>query len=142
MPEDVDVADVQTLRPQEDAMYACHLPTLPLVKADCLQLVQVEDAVVTWPRLHNKPQHATRPPCTQTYSRPMQIGTYVFCVALTLRMGIHQNMSGTMEVGKSSGRIRSNKYEPIHFGGVRCVHEGNAQKPVAALTLWGRAGRY
>ena len=65
VPEDVDVADVQTLRPQEDAMYACRLQTLPLVKVDCLQLVQVEDAVMAWPHLHNKPQHATRPTCTQ-----------------------------------------------------------------------------
>jgi hypothetical protein len=53
-----------------------------------------------------------------------------------------KNMSGTIEAGKSSGRIRSNKCKPIHFDGVRCVHQVDAQKPVAALTLWGRAGRY
>ena len=88
--EGTDLADVQTLRPQEDAIYARLLPTLPPVKADCLKLVQVEDAVVAWPHLHSKPQDTTWPLCTQTYSRDMQIGTYVFHVVLTLRMGIHQ----------------------------------------------------
>ena len=84
------MVDVQTLRPQEDAIYAHRLPTSLPVKADCLKLVQVEDAVVAWPHLHSKPQPATRPQCTQTYSRHMQIGTYVFHAALTLRMGILQ----------------------------------------------------
>ncbi len=37
VPENVDVEDVQTLQPQDDAMYARRLPTLPPVKADCLQ---------------------------------------------------------------------------------------------------------
>ncbi len=87
VPGDVDVADVQTLRPKENAMYARCLPALPLVKADCLQLVQVEDVVVAWPHLHNKPQHTTRPPCTQTYSRPMQIGTYVFLCGFDVEDG-------------------------------------------------------
>ena len=88
VPENVDVVDVQTLRPQEDAIHAHRLPTSLPVKADCLKLVQVEDAVVAWPHLHSKPQPATRPQCTQTYSRYMRIGTYVFHAALTLRMGI------------------------------------------------------
>ena len=42
-----------------------------------------------------------------------------------------KNVSGTMEAGKSSGRIWSNKCKSVHFGRVRCVHKGNAQKPVA-----------
>ena len=52
------------------------------------------------------------PPCTQLFSRDMQIGTYDFCVVLMLRMGIHQKRARRNEGGQI---IRNDSMEQMQI---------------------------